>query len=130
MSLNRFRFGTGAALAAVMTFAGGAAVAQQSMPQQAQPQMQQPEVDPVSDAEIEQFVAANGALTEIAEEATPKLQAAEDQAAAQEIEAEAQAEMIAAIKAEGLTAQRFTQIVQLAQVDAELATKIRAEMNS
>ena len=38
--------------------------------------------------------------------------------------------MIAAIKAEGLTAQRFTQIVQLAQVDADLATKIRAEMNS
>ena len=33
-----------------MTFAGGASVAQQSMPQQAQPQMQQPEIDPVSDA--------------------------------------------------------------------------------
>lgn len=128
MSLTRRLAGTTAALAAATLFAGGAAMAQQTAPAQpAQPGQMQ--VEPVSDAEVSQFVAANEEVSAIAAEVTPQLEAAEDQAAAQELQASAQERMIAAIQGEGLTAQRFTQIAQLAQMDADLAAKLRAEMN-
>ena len=84
----------------------------------------------MTDAEISQFVAANEAVSEIAAEVTPQLKAASDEAAAKELQADAQEQMIAAINEEGLSADRFTQIAQMAQMDAELATKLRAEMNS
>ena len=98
--------------------------------QEAQPQQAQPQIEPVTDAEISQFVAANEAVSEIAAEVTPQLKAASDEAAAKELQADAQEQMIAAINEEGLSADRFTQIAQMAQMDAELATKLRAEMNS
>jgi hypothetical protein len=113
-----------------MMFGGTAAIAQQSVPQEAQPRAAQPQIEPVSDAEISQFVAANEAVGEIAAEVTPQLEAASDKEAAQALQTEAQESMIAAINDEGLTPQRFTQIAQMAQMDQELATKLRAEMNS
>ncbi|MAN72952.1 MAG: hypothetical protein CME85_14575 [Henriciella sp.] len=130
MALKTFRTTATAAIAAATLFAGGAAVAQQSVPQEAQPQQAQPQIEPVTDAEISQFVAANEAVSEIAAEVTPQLKAASDEAAAKELQADAQEQMIAAINEEGLSADRFTQIAQMAQMDAELATKLRAEMNS
>ena len=136
MALKTFRTTATAAIAAATLFAGGAAVAQQSVPQEAQQAPEerelarQPQIEPVTDAEISQFVAANEAVSEIAAEVTPQLKAASDEAAAKELQADAQEQMIAAINEEGLSADRFTQIAQMAQMDAELATKLRAEMNS
>lgn len=130
MSHTTLRTTVGAALAAAMMFGGTAAVAQQSVPREAQPRQAQPQIEPVTDAEISQFVAANEAVGEIAAEVTPQLEAATDQEAAQALQAEAQESMIAAINDEGLTPQRFTQIAQMAQMDQELATKLRAAMNS
>ncbi len=130
MALTKRFTGAAAAMAAATVLAGGAATAQQSAPAQSQPAPQaQMQVEPVTDTEVSQFVAANEEVGAIAAEVTPKLKAAEDKATAQELQKSAQQRMIAAIQDEGLTAQRFTQIAQLAQMDQELAAKLRAEMN-
>ncbi|WP_300378159.1 DUF4168 domain-containing protein [Henriciella sp.] len=130
MALKTFRARTVAAIAAATLAGGGAAIAQQqsqapAAPQQAQPQAQ---IEPVTEAEIDQFVAANNEVSTIAQSANAELQAAEDKAAAQKVQAEAQKEMMAAIQDEGLTPQRFTEIVQLARADEELANKLRSKM--
>ncbi|MEE2879479.1 MAG: DUF4168 domain-containing protein [Pseudomonadota bacterium] len=130
MALTTLRARTTAAVAAAALFAGGAAFAQQAQPEQgAQPQAQaQAQITPVTDAEIDQFIAANEQVATIAQSANAELQEAEDQAAAKEIQASAQQDMVAAIQEEGLTPTRFTQIVQLARADEELANKLRAKM--
>ncbi|WP_084398514.1 DUF4168 domain-containing protein [Henriciella aquimarina] len=130
MALTTLRARTTALLAAAALSTAGAAVAQQATQStqgdaNAQAQVQ---IEPVTEAEINKFVAANNQVSTIATEANAELQAAEDKAAAQEIQASAQEKMIAAIQEEGLTAQRFTEIVQLAQADEELANKLRAKM--
>lgn len=130
MALTTLRARTTAAVAAAALFAGGAAFAQQVQPEQgAQAQAQaQAQITPVTDAEIDQFIAANEQVATIAQSANAELQEAEDQAAAKEIQASAQQDMVAAIQEEGLTPTRFTQIVQLARADEELANKLRAKM--
>ena len=47
---------------------------------------------------------------------------------AAEIQMGAEKKMVAAIQAEGLSPQRYTEIIRLAQVDGELNQKLRAEM--
>ncbi|WP_169711826.1 DUF4168 domain-containing protein [Henriciella litoralis] len=128
MDFKTLRAPTIAAFAAATACFGGAAVAQQANEAPAA-QPGQVQIEPVTDAEISQFVAANQQVGEIATEANAELQAAEDQAAAQTLQAEARQDMIAAIKDEGLTAERFTQIAQLAQMDADFAARLRAEMS-
>ncbi len=124
-----------AALAVAAMFAtGGAAIAQQQTaptpPQDSAPSAAdiQAQIDPVSDAEIDQFVEANTAVTTIAQSANADLQAAEDQAAATEIQADAQEKMMAAIEDKGLTPQRFTEIIALARADSDFAQKLQAKM--
>ena len=82
----------------------------------------------MTEAEIDQFVAANAEVATIAQSANQQLQQAEDKAAAQKIQANAQQSMVAAIQEKGLTPTRFTQIVQLARADEDLANKLRAKM--
>lgn len=131
MALTTLRARTTAALAAATLVTGGAAFAQGTAPAQQAPAQGEAtvQIEPVTDAEIDMFVAANNEVSTIATEANAELQAAGDQSAAQEIQAGAQEKMIAAIQDEGLTPQRFTEIVQLAQTDAELANKLRSEMD-
>ena len=129
MSLIKRFAGTTAAFATVGLVAGGAAVAQQATPAPAQTQQAQPTIEPVTDAEVSKFVAANDEVSAIAAEVVPQLKAAEDDATAKELQASAQKQMVSAIQEEGLTPQRFTQIAQMAQMDPDLAAKLRAEMN-
>ena len=126
MALTTLRAKTTAALAAAAFATGGVAVAQTAQTQQPAPAEQA--IQPVTDAEIDQFIAANTEVATIAQSANQQLQQAEDQASAQQIQATAQEQMVAAIQEEGLTPTRFTQIVQLARADENLANKLRAKM--
>lgn len=130
MALMTLRARTTAAIAAAALTAGGAAFAQEAQSGQgAEAQAQATaQISPVTEAEIDQFVAANEQVATIAQSANQQLQQAEDKAAAQEIQASAQQQMVTAIQQEGLTPTRFTQIVQLARADEELANKLRAKM--
>ena len=84
MALTKRFTGAAAAMAAATVLAGGVATAQQSAPAQSQPAQQgQMQVEPVTDTEVSQFVAANEEVGAIAAEVTPKLKAAEDKAGAE-----------------------------------------------
>lgn len=130
MALKSFRARTLAAIAAATLVSGGTAIAQQqSQAPAAQSQAQaQAQINPVTEAEIDQFVAANSEVSTIAQSARAELQATDDKAASQKIQATAQQDMMAAIQDEGLTPQRFTEIVQLARSDEELNKRLRSKM--
>ncbi|MAT33576.1 MAG: hypothetical protein CMK06_00275 [Ponticaulis sp.] len=113
-----------ASVAALAVAAGSPAIAQQA----AAPQQAAPQIAPVTDAEVTQFVAANGKVATIATEMNSKLEGVETQEKAAEIQMGAEKKMVAAIQAEGLSPQRYTEIIRLAQVDGELNQKLRAEM--
>lgn len=109
-----------AAFACTSIFAAGAAAQSQTQAPAAQQQ-----AAPVSDAEVKKFAKVEKKITSIAEEWAPKVQTAESQEAAEQIQGQAQAEMVAAIEGEGLTVQRYNEIFAQAQADADLAERIR-----
>lgn len=111
----------GAAAAALIL--AGTAAAQQPADLQAQNQV---EIEPVSDDEIETFVAATEEVVVIIEEWQPKLQSAESEEAARELQQQAQDELVAAVEAKGMSADRYNQINMAAAQDEELAARISA----
>lgn len=94
----------------------------QEQQQQQQPPMQEqqaPDID-VSHAQLEQFVDAQNAITEIRDEYTQKLQAAEDQEAQQQLQMEANEAMTDAVEGSGLEVDDFNEIAMALQADEEL----------
>lgn len=86
----------------------------------------QTEVAPVTDQEIETFVDATIEIQTIIQQWQPKLEAAQDKETAQSINTEMQAELVAAVKDEGMSPQRYNEINILAARDPELAGRIEA----
>lgn len=84
----------------------------------------------VSDAEIESFANAALALEEASAEWAPQIQAAEDDAERQELQADMQAEMVTTLEDNDMTVQRYNQIAQQAQSDQQLAARINAQFQS
>lgn len=128
MKLNLTKPRTLAAFATVAMMASGAAIAQQPTTPPAT-QQAQPQIDPVSDAEISQFAAANAKVGTIASDMNSQLEGVESADQVNEIQATAQQEMVTAIEQEGLTPTRYTEIVQLAQLDPEVMQKIETEID-
>ena len=128
MKLNLTKSRTLAAFATVAMMASGTAIAQQPTTPPTT-QRAQPQIDPVSDAEISQFAAANAKVGTIASDMNSQLEGVESADQVNEIQATAQQEMVTAIEQEGLTPTRYTEIVQLAQLDPEVMQKIETEID-
>ncbi|MCK5750704.1 MAG: DUF4168 domain-containing protein, partial [Oricola sp.] len=64
-------------------------------------------------------------INSMVEEWAPKVQAAENQQEAEQLQGEAQTQMVAAIEKEGLSVDRYNEIYQQAQLDPQLASRIR-----
>ncbi|MEM5516050.1 DUF4168 domain-containing protein [Henriciella sp. AS95] len=109
-----------ALMGAPAAFAQGTAPATEAAPQQ---------VAPVTDTEVTQFVAANEKVGSIAADMNEDLSGDETKAELAELQESAQTQMIAAIEEEGLTAGRFTQIMQLAQTDPDVNARVVSEMD-
>ena len=110
------------ALTIAITAAIGMTAPAFAQQQQQQPPMQQqqaPDVD-VSQAQLEQFVDAQHSITEIRDEYTQKLQAAEDQEAQQELQMEANEAMTDAVESSGLNVDDFNEIAMALQADEQL----------
>ncbi len=112
-----------AAAATATAAASPAAMAQDAAAAQQQAQ----EAAPVSDKEVKKFVKAEKKINAIIQEWTPKVQSAESQEQAQEMQQTAQTEMIAAIEKQGLSVQRYNAIAQQAQKDPQLAQRLQQE---
>lgn len=105
----------------------GAALAQQTAteaPAQAAA-AQQTTVD-LSDANLLKFSVAMDSIQKVGAEYEGKFQAAETPEQAQQVQQEAQAEMVKAVEAAGLTADEYNAIAQQAQQDEALRNKILA----
>lgn len=88
------------------------------------------EIAAMTEAEANQFVAANKKITELSNTLTLELQAATDETAAASIAAKGEKEIIAIIEKEGMTAQRYTEIIQLAETDEATLNKLREKFGS
>jgi len=115
-----------ATLSLVMGAAGAAPAAASMTAQQAQqpPAQGQQQIEPVSDAEIRNYVRSVDAVGEIIEEMRPQLQEAQTEEQASQIQLAAQEEMIEAVAENGLTPQRYNEINAAAQSDPELGQRI------
>ena len=123
MALKTTLTRTGAAVAAIALMTSGAAFAQAPQAPAAQTQ-----AEPVTEAEITKFAAANKQVNTIITKMSSELESAPDASKASEIQTSYQQQIESAITQEGLTTNRYTEIVQMAQADPALTNKIIAEM--
>ncbi|MDP2716999.1 DUF4168 domain-containing protein [Rheinheimera sp.] len=119
-----------AAILASLTLSG-AAVAQQTAAQpQAQtqaaaPAQQQTTVE-LTDANLLKFSVAMDSIQQVGTKYESKFKAAETPEQAQQVQQEAQGEMVKAVQSAGLTAEQYNAIAQQAQQDEALRNKILA----
>lgn len=81
--------------------------------------------DQVDEQQLEAFVVARAEVQEIQQEYTSRLQSAEDDQRAAELQSEAQEKMVTAVEDEGLSVQEFNQIAEAAQNDPEVQEKLQ-----
>ncbi|MEC9320262.1 MAG: DUF4168 domain-containing protein [Pseudomonadota bacterium] len=117
------------AIASAMTLSTTAAAAQ-TQDNAAQNQMaQQQAQQKITEGMLVKFVAAMEDVQKVTTKYRDKFQNAENQEEARSIQQEAQKEMIAAVKDSGLSPQQYNMIIQRAQSDKELRSRLK-EMTS
>ena len=86
------------------------------------------EAAPLEEAKIDQFADAYLAVEEVHSKTAAELKTATDPAAANEVKANAEAQMIQAIERTGLQLQEFNQIVELCAVDPRLRAVVASKV--
>lgn len=81
--------------------------------------------DEVDEQQLEAFVVARADVQEIQQDYTSRLQSAENDQDAAELQAEAQEKMVSAVEDAGLSVQEFNRIAEAAQNDPEVQEKIQ-----
>lgn len=115
----------GFASSAVMAQAPDAAPAQQGgAPSQQFEQGQQ--TGPVTDSDLNKFVEANAAVSDIRNEFTEKLNQESDQEKAQQLQMQAQEKMLQAVQDHDMDALTYNAIAARLQTDTELQERLSA----
>ncbi|WP_194756598.1 DUF4168 domain-containing protein [Aliidiomarina indica] len=108
------------AIAAAM-FSMPALAQQQGDPQAyAQQQMEQMANEPVTEAQLEKFVVAIGHIERINDEFVTALESVETQEEAQELQINAQREMVESVEETGLTVEEYNALAYRLQNDPEI----------
>lgn len=94
-----------------------------------QPQAAAPAMD-FSDDQLQQFADVSQEIVVISEEYTERLQAADDEAAQQEVQMEANDKMVEAVEDGGLDVDTFNAIGQAVQQDPELMQRVQEKVES
>ena len=92
--------------------------------QQAQPMPQQQEAPEVSESQINAFVEAYIAVNEVREDYTARLQEAEDQEQAQQLQQEANDAMTAAIEDNGMSIEEYQEVAMAVNADADVREQV------
>lgn len=92
------------------------------------PPPQEQQAAPVSEAKLDQFVAALNEVHSIRNEAAQELEATTDPQDAQEVQQKAQQQMIEAVEEAGLTIEEYNQIATMMSSDPELQERISARL--
>lgn len=101
---------------------GGAAMAQQGQGQAQSPSF--------TESEVESFANVVQEIQSIRKEYQPKMKEAGDKQQKTALQKEAQQEMIGAIKEEGLTVKKYSQISKAIPNNPELSNRIKKHMGS
>lgn len=104
----------------VMAQPEGAAPAQQQQGQPGAAPAQQQQAAPVSDGDLKKFVDASEDVAKIRDEFSQKLNNADDQEKAQQLQQEAQDKMLDAVQKSGLDAMKYNEIATQIQADPQL----------
>ncbi len=105
------------------------AIAQEQQPQQeAQPMPEQQEVPDVTDEQIDAFVQAHINLDEVRQEFTQRLQQAEDQEEAQQLQQEANEAMFAAIEDAGMEVEEYEEVAIAVNADPEVREQVTSRL--
>ncbi|RDC73344.1 DUF4168 domain-containing protein [Rhodovulum sp. 12E13] len=84
----------------------------------------------VPDALLDSFVTAALSVSSVAEDYQGRMQAAETDAARQDLATEARQEMISAVEGtDGITVEEYVTIAEAAQTDESLALRLQAEVD-
>jgi len=106
-----------------------AALALVAAPAWSQTTQDQPAGDGFDDATLESFAAAADEIGQISSAWTQRMQEVEDPARLENMQQDAQDEMVEALQEEGLTVETYNRILQVAEGDPELAGRIRELMD-
>jgi len=94
----------------------------------AQEEYQQAPAEPdpieVSDAQLDQFVAAQESIVGIQEDFSQRLEGVDDPEEAYELQVEANEEMTAAVEDSGLSVEEYNEIAMAIQTDEELRDRL------
>lgn len=114
------------ALAIGFGAAVGAANAQETAPV---PEMEAPAAAPTDDGKLRSFAVAFLEVTKVTQAYQPQIQAAGSDEDRQRLQQEAGEKMVEAVnEAEGITVDEYNMIIQAAQTDPELATRINGHI--
>lgn len=79
---------------------------------------------PVDDEMVEKFATAYASVQSIQEDYTQQLQEVEDRAKAQELQQEAQGEMLGAVEDHGLSVQEYNEMIAQMDQDPQLRERV------
>ncbi|MEA5446357.1 DUF4168 domain-containing protein [Gammaproteobacteria bacterium AB-CW1] len=111
-------------IASPLAMAQGQPPQEQQQQQQQQPMPQQQEAPEVTDDQINAFVDAYIAVNEVREEYTERLQNADDQEHAQELQQEANDAMTSAIADAGLEIEEYQEVAMAVNADSEIREQV------
>ncbi|WGY46466.1 DUF4168 domain-containing protein [Vibrio sp. ABG19] len=112
-----------ASVTATSAFAAQEGQTQQQQQQAAAPQQAQP--IEVNDEQLEQFAEAQASVNEIRVDAMTKLKNSEDPKEAQEIQQQANQEMVDAVQDTGLSVEDYNLIARAVQNDTSLQSRLQ-----
>ncbi len=92
-------------------------------------QQEAPDVD-LSDEDIDTFVEAFVSVQEVREDFADRLQEAEDETEAQEMQQEAQDEMVSAVEDAGMSVEEYNEVAMALQNDPELMQEVQEQAES
>ncbi|HYG45748.1 MAG TPA: DUF4168 domain-containing protein [Bordetella sp.] len=95
----------------------------QTAPAAQPPAQAQPAIQP-SDTQLQKFAVASQKVAMVADEYRPKLQAAKDDAAREQVYREADEKMVQMVNADGLTVDEFNGIGQAVEQDPQLRQRV------
>ncbi|MFW5861608.1 MAG: DUF4168 domain-containing protein [Spirochaetota bacterium] len=116
-----------ASIFAMVLFTGTSLFSQNQPPNAAQQQQQAPAVE-LDDKTVDKFVSATREISKIRTEYSQKMQGTKDKGQQQELQKEAQGEMIEALNDEGLDPQTYNSIVQSIKQDPELQKEVHEKI--
>jgi|GEM_PF-1745010 len=119
-------FATAGMMASPLVLAQGQPQEQQQQQQQqeAQPMPEQQEAPEVSDSQVEAFVDAYVAVNDVREEYTERLQNAEDQEEAQQLQQEANDAMSEAIADSGMDVEEYQEVAMAVNADPDVREQV------